>query len=387
MSTPKPWINRKFPRGDGRCAIYIIVHLGYKSLRFNTGIACRLEVWDEVALRIRGTGKKAKDGNLIIEQCLARMNDIFVRYRLQNIQLTPELLKNEWKNPARRVDFFAFFEEAISERRKELAASTVRQHQSAIRILKKYRSSLAFSEITPDFLVSYQRWLKTQRGCAVNTVHSKLKVLRTYMNIAVRKGIIPGSPFENVKIKRTKANRVFLTSDELLKLWNMYERRTLNPTRQRVLAHFLFMCFTGIRISDLKTLRHSNIMDGMLVFSAQKTRHTKLELVRIPLNRYARQIIANETVPGRRFLFDTISEQRMNSYIKEIAAVAEINKKITNHSGRHTFATLWLAKTRDLAQLQSLLGHSNISETMVYVHIQAEDLHKRMQSFEEELFL
>jgi site-specific recombinase XerD len=386
MSTPKPWINTKSPRKDGKCAIYILVHLDYKSLKFNTGIGCSLNDWDDNTLRIKGSSKEVRDNNLIIDECLARMNDIFVRYRLQHIHLTPELLKNEWKNPARRIDFFKFYEEALAERKKELAPGSYRHHKSVIKIIKEFRNNLAFSEINPDLLVAFQRWLKTKRNCKINTVHSKMKVFRAYLNIAIRKGIISENPFERVKIKKAKTNRVFLTSHELQTLWNYYNGSEIKPAKQKVLRHFLFMCFTGVRISDLKSLTCENVIGDTLVFNAYKTKGVKLEVVRIPLNKYAKTLISNEKNNETRFLFNTISEQKMNTYIKEIVQEAGIDKEVTNHSGRHTFATLWLAKTRDLAQLQVLLGHSNISDTMTYVHIEASELHKRMKNFEKDIF-
>lgn len=386
MSTPKPWINTKSPRKDGKCAVYILVHLDYKSLKFNTGVACTEKDWDETILRIRGTSKDVRDDNLIIDECLARMNDIFVRYRLQHIHLTPELLKNEWKNPTRRIDFYSFFKEALHERKKELAPGTYRQHNSVMNVLKEFRKSLAFSEINSDLIVAFQRWLKTKRGSKINTVHTKMKVFRAYLNIAVRKGIIQENPFDRVRIKKARANRIFLTSEELQTLWNFYNGPEIKPAKRKVLRHFLFMCFTGVRISDLKKLTLENVIGDTLVFNANKTKGVKLEVVRVPLNKYAKTLIEQENNNETQFLFNTISEQKMNTYIKEIAQEAGIYKEITNHSGRHTFATLWLAKTRDLAQLQVLLGHSNIADTMTYVHIQTSDLHRRMKSFEKDVF-
>lgn len=385
MPDIKIFINDKSPKKNGKCAVYLIVHLDYKSLKFNTGVSCEKEKWDYKNKRIKGKSKQAKDDNLIIEECKARMNDIFVRYRLQHVHLTPELLKNEWKNPARRINFYSFFDEALKERKKELAPGTYKHHKSVIEIMKGYRTELAFSEITPDFISKYSRWLKSELNNDVNTIHGKMRVFRTYLNIAVRKGIIPENPFNQVKLKKASVNRSYLSASELKVLWKIYTNKKLSDAKLKVLRHFLFMCFTGIRISDLKAIEASNVHGKMLIFNATKTKSMKKSLNRVPLNKYARRLIKDE---GRTFgkLFDTISEQKMNSYIKLIITAAKIKKEITNHSGRHTFATLWLEKTNDLAQLQSLLGHSNISETMVYVHITDTGLKKQMVNFENDLF-
>lgn len=383
MPSVKIHIDSKKPRKDGKCAIYLVVHIDYQSVKFNTGVTCAIASWDAENKRVTGKTKEVKDDNLIIEKCLARMNDIFVRYRLQNAELTPETLRNEWKNPARRVDFFVFFEEALKEKKGTIAHSTWLHHKSMIGTIKEYKQKLSFADITPDYLDRLQRWLKKEQKNDVNTIHGKMRVLRNYLNIAVRKGIIAENPFKQLKLKKASVNRVAINSEELTLLWNLYNQKKLPATKQRILRHFLFMCFTGVRISDLRSFTTANIVSNTLVFSAYKTRETKREPVKVPLNRFALQLIADEGInPGNR-LFKTISEQKMNEHIKTIASDAGVEKDVTNHTGRHTFATLWLAKTHDLAQLQELLGHSDISTTMMYVHIDEEDKRQQMKNFEE----
>lgn len=384
--TPKPYINMKQTSKTGLVTVYIMAHVEYKTLKFNTGVSCTLANWDPKTLRIKGNSKETKDDNLVIEQCLARLNDIAVRYRLQNIHLTPELLKNEWKNPARRIDFYKFFDEAIAERKTDLAPNTVKSHKSAIEIMKMYKAKLAFSEITPDFIDNYQRWLRSKHGNDTNTIHTKMRILRNYLNVAVRKGIISENPFSRVKLKKATTNRIFLTPEELNTLWELYNEKKLTEAKQKILRHFLFMCFTGIRISDLKQLTTSSVIGDMLVFNVKKTKSLKRNMVKVPINSYANQLIADEK-SDTKLLFNTISEQKMNSYLKnDIAPAAGITKEITNHTGRHTFATCWLKKTKDLAQLQVLLGHSNIAETMIYVHVDDDMLRGEMKNFEAILF-
>ncbi len=382
---PKPYINSKQIGKSGQVAVYVMVHVDYKSMKFNTGVSCLAENWDPKTLRIRGNAKEIKDDNLVIEQCLARLNDIAVRYRLQNIHLSAELLKNEWKNPARRIDFYKFFDEAIAERKGDIAPNTVKSHKSAIEIMKLFKPKLAFSEITPDFLENYQRWLRAKHGNHTNTIHTKMRILRNYLNVAIRKGIISENPFSRVKLKKATTSRVFLNPEELKILWDLYENNSLTEAKQKILRHFLFMCFTGLRISDMKQLTQGNVIGEMLVFNVKKTKQVKKNMVKVPLNSYASRLIADEN-SETKLLFNTISEQKMNTYIKEIVASAEIHKEVTNHTGRHTFATCWLKKTKDLAQLQVLLGHSNITETMIYVHVDDEMLRGEMKNFESLVF-
>jgi site-specific recombinase XerD len=115
-------------------------------------------------------------------------------------------------------------------------------------------------------------------------------------------------------------------------------------------------------------------------------------MVKIPLCEQANRLIHDErsthelpTALSVGKLFNPVTEQRMNANIKDIAHLAGIKKPLTNHSARHTFATLFIKKTSDVATLQRLLGHSRIEETMVYVHISEENLVEQMKRFEEGL--
>ena len=137
---------------DGEFTVWLVVNLQYKKMWFNTEVSCPMSSFNVEEGKINGTSKKVKDDNLIIGRCMATMNDIFVRYRLQNAELTPDLLKQEWKNPTRRIDFYAFFEEMMKLRRGEIAEGTRKQHESSINKLKEFRPKLNFTEITVDFL-------------------------------------------------------------------------------------------------------------------------------------------------------------------------------------------------------------------------------------------
>lgn len=370
MAISKVYIDPKKAKKNGELSVYILVHIDYKSVKFNTGVSCKQADFDLKTCRISGNTKKVKDDNLIIETCMARINEIFVRYRLQNIPLTADLLKNEWKNPTRRIDFHNFLKEAIEERKIDVTNGTYKHHKSFAKKIKAFKENLAFAEINADFIESFSRWLKTKDGGSldVNTVHGQLRRFRAFLNIALRKGIINENPFVRVRLRKKQTDRVYLTKDELENLWTLYTRNELSGSHQSVLRHFLFMCFTGVRISDLKLLTENNVIGRMLVFSVFKTKNTKDSMIKVPLTKQALQLIIDEEREDIR-LFDCISDQKMNSYIKTICKKIGIHKQVTNHTGRHTFATLWLKETKNLAVLQKLLGHSDIKETMIYVHV------------------
>lgn len=385
MANLKVYQDPKKIKKNGEASIFITVNIQYKKLFFYTGVSCMPEKFDSDTSRIHGASKKVKDDNLIIEKCLATMNDIFVRYRLQNIEITPDLLKREWKNPARRIDFYAFFNEVIKERKDDIEQSTINQHKSSIEKLKEYKKTLTFSEIDHEFIDGYRKWLKTKKKNDINTIYSALKNFRTYVSLAKRKGIIKESPFSTYSLKRVDTDRVFLTEKEVQDLWIRYNKRWHNDNNQRVLRHFLFMCFTGLRISDLKSATKDCIVHDTLVYVPVKTKNVKVKPIKFPLNSYAKKLIEDES-SQTNLLFNCLSEQKMRSKIKDIVKVDGIYKNVSLHTGRHTFATIWLNRTKDVVALQHLLGHSDINQTMIYVHMTDTMVQKEMLKFDSTIF-
>ncbi len=131
---------------------------------------------------------------------------------------------------------------------------------------------------------------------------------------------------------------------------------------------FLFTCFTGLRVSDIKRLTWENIQSGYLDFRQQKTKGIE----RIKLSKSALEIIESQkgerTAPAGK-VFDIISAYSTNDHIRQWARDAGINKNITWHCGRHTFATLCLSAGNDIYTVSKLLGHKDVKVTQIYARL------------------
>ncbi|HAN19599.1 MAG: hypothetical protein A2X13_14835 [Bacteroidetes bacterium GWC2_33_15] len=370
---------KDYQKSDKTSAVYIYTHLMNEKVRFNTGVSVNPDNWDPIKKRIKGTSKTVKDDNLIIDNCKKRITDAFVRYRLQGKELTPDLLRKEYKIPSTYIDFYDFVEKTILEQKGILSPNTIAMHESVLNKLKLYKKQLMFSEISVEMINDYKKYLKLRLDNKENTIQKNMAVFKSYINIAIRKKIITENPFDHIKIKRINPDRIYLDPEELDKLIELYRKNTLTPNHQRVLRYYLFACFTGLRVSDLKRITHDDIVNNTLVFHAYKT---KSKVIKIPLKEPALILIKN-AAPLRTvgFIFDTYSDQVTNRHLKKIATAAGIDKEISSHSARHTFATLFLRKTKNIAVLQKLLGHTNISETMIYAHVLGEDVEKEMEVF------
>ncbi len=366
---------------NGERTLYAIVRMGRKKIKFNTGVSINPDHFDREKSLVRKSHNDHSDYNLMIESTKSRINEIFVRYRLLFEELSPDLLVKEFKISSTSVDFHTFLDNAIHERSGELTDSTILQHASQANKLKKFSNSLAFAQLDADFMARYNRWLITSEKNDINTRHLSFKFLKTYINIAIRKRIITFNPLKDwMPVKHSSAERVFLTEQEVNEFIDIYRANLLPKNKHNVVRHFLFMCFTGLRISDLRAIEMDQIVNNTLVFSAQKTRSRQLKLVKIPLAPIVLDLINDEApfrISGK--VFRTFSEQHMRRTIKNLATEIGIEKDISLHTGRHTFATMFLRRSKNLAVLQKLLGHSKIEQTMVYAHVMTEDIEDEMR--------
>lgn len=241
------------------------------------------------------------------------------------------------------------------------------------------------SEVDRDFCAGFARYLsrdykgKDGKRITQNSAHAYYARFVCALNVAVRNGVIAANPCNLLsssdKIKATDAQRCYLTQEELQRFADavpVCEKRYIegiNVTKQA----FMFSCFCGLRISDVRALSWGNITttaDGQMRIEIrmQKTQ----ELLYIPLSKQAQTYLPvrgaaadNEKVFARL----SNSPQTISDNVRNIAAAAGINKHVTFHTARHTFATLLLTKGADLYTTSKLLGHADISTTQIYAKI------------------
>ena len=381
MSSANAILRTESPAREGKFPIYIQVSIKRHTVKFSTGFICSKDNWDPEKQHIKGKTKEITDNNLIIDNTKSRIIEIFTRYRLQNRTLTPDLLRQEYRNPSSFTNFLAFIRYQIERRRGEVTHSTIKANQTMVHLLEACKPVIFFQDVNFNLIHDFQKYLK-KKNMKPGTIGKVLSNLKIYTNLALRNKIITDNPFAGIPIRRPAGERTFLMPEELQSLVNLYAKLTLPENHQRVLRYFLFSCFTGLRISDLKKVKPENIVNGnTLIYSPLKTKYTA-KWVKIPLTDPALKLI--QDLPKNKLiglLFNCYSDQVTNRMLKKIAAAADIDKDITSHTARHTFATIFLRETKNLAVLQKLMGHTNISETMIYAHILTEDLEAEMKIF------
>lgn len=255
------------------------------------------------------------------------------------------------------LDYFA------AQRERRPSESTRMIWRSIENHLREYskeadRGPLTFSMITREWLERWQAHLL--RKLSSTTAANYYSTVRTVLRQAAADDLIRKSPCEKVKpLRRRSIQRTYLLVEEL-------ERLQATPCRYPEVARaFLFACFTGPRISDLRALRGKDVVGTRIEFRQRKTD----ELSYVDLGPQALALLGERPIDPEALLFDLPPLKTYNRALKEWAAAAGVNKHLTSHAARHTFATMLLTYGADLYTASKLLGHSSVQTTQVYARI------------------
>lgn len=265
------------------------------------------------------------------------------------------------------ADFVSFCRKMIEEeaelyRRGEKGVSGHGTNKSAFLILEEYTGgSLRFSQLDVVWLEDLKKHLE-RSDFSPRTQVNYFSAIRRFIDRAFREGIIKINPVPAVKhIKKGDAEKVYLLEEELETLIN-------SPCKSEEWRRaFLFSCFTGLRLSDIQKITWDMLQNNTLHFRQQKTGGFEY----LPLSKMALEILSimrsESDGVGEVFFLGNLG--RRSEILRTWAKSAGIDKQITFHSGRHTFATLLLTKGVDLYTVSKLLGHQDIQTTMIYAKI------------------
>lgn len=372
MAVIKTYQATSYVNKDGCAPVYVSFYVERKKIAIPTNLSILVENFDNVTGKVLTREKNHKDYNLCIEKIRARVNDIMVRYRLLKKTLTKETFMKEYNRPDDFRTFYDYVKDYMHRHRGELESSTIDVHLDAINKMRVYDPDLRLECLDEDFILKYKVYLKKKLKNKDSTINKNMSCIKKYCRAAIKEGYMTKNPFENIKVKtRSKSDFTYLTEEELTTLVDLYKSNSLTENYQSVLQIFLFMCFSSLHIGDAKNIRIEGIGKSSFTYYRIKLRNSKPDPIVIPLSDPLKKIIKKAS--GKRkngLLFTTvISDQKINEYLKRIARKVGINKPLSSKAGRHTFATLFLQKTKDLATLKEIMGHSDYRETLIYAHV------------------
>ena len=282
------------------------------------------------------------------------------------------------ENPRTVLDVF----KEHNERCKSLigidfAKGTWRRYEACYNHIERFiqhkykKSDVTLSDVNPIFIRDLEHYLKTERHCAHNSTMKYLRHLKKITRIAIANGWLKSDPFANIKFHFDEVDMDFLTEEELNTVTSQYfEIERL----QQVRDIYLFCCFTGLAFVDIKSLVYTDIEMKDDTYWIKKKRQKTKNWCHIPLLEPAVQLMNkykdHPVCQKKGIVFPVLTNQKMNSYLKEIADVCGINKKLSTHTARHTFATtVTLANHISIEVVSKMLGHSSINMTKKYARV------------------
>ena len=271
---------------------------------------------------------------------------------MSDTEITFEIFKNEHQGKSERIRLLVPIFQDHNDKVKELVGhvyspGTLQRYETSLKHTKdfmqwKYNiSDIGISKINHSFITEYEFYLRSVRKCANNTAVKYIKNFKKIIKLCIANGWIDKDPFVNYKAKVKEVIRHYLTEDEIQ---TIIDKEFVSERLELVRDIFIFSCFTCLAYIDVKQLTKNHISFGIdgdkwIFTTRQKTETTS----KIPLLSMAQSVVAKyENHPvcaNDGSLLPILTSQKMNAYLKEIADVCGINKELTFHIARHTFAT------------------------------------------------
>lgn len=342
-------------------------------------------LWSQAKETARGKSRRACDLNTYIEEARIKLYQIFCELEQQNRPVTAHLLQELFfgqEKPEEVRTLLGTMQEHNDQCRAlvgtDYALITVRRYESCRRYLaelirQRYgKEDLPLAEVNGELVRAFAFYLKTEKGCQQNTVIRYMKCLKKITNLARANDWMAKAPFLGIRFHEKEIVREFLTMDELQTIYRKefpLERLTL------VRDVFIFAAFTGLAFIDVQQLAPEHIVrDNNGNLWIRKPRQKTKNMCNIPLLDIPQEILrkyANHpTCRKKGVLLPVPCNQKMNSYLKEIADICMIRKNLTTHCARHSYATsVCLANGVSLENVAKMLGHSNIKMTQHYARV------------------
>ena len=245
---------------------------------------------------------------------------------------------------------------------------------------KYHCKDMLLHELNPTVIEDYYIYLTTSIGHCNNTAVKTMKTMRTVILHGIKMGVLHNDPYLGVHFHMDEVDRGYLTEEEIKTIMEkQFDLERLERTRDL----FIFSCFTGLAYIDVKALMPENIviLNGVEWISSKRVKTgTKISVV---LFEGAKLIIEKyKNYPRKKgHVFPIYSNQKTNDYLKEIATACGIDKDISFHMARHTFATLTLSKGVPIESVSRMLGHKNIKTTQIYAKITNKKIEEDMAKF------
>ncbi len=386
---------------NGTAPIYIRLTIDGERLEFTTKRYVIPSKWNPAAQKMSGTHEEARSFNVYLKTLEQQIYDAHRQLIESKIPVTVHVLKDKvfgkevkpeiktllpiFKEHNRRLSVLVGKDYSVGTL---VCFTTTSKHLTDFIKWHYHISDLEISKIDHEFITTLEFFLRSEKACSNNTTLKYIKNFKKIIRICLSNGWLEKDPFRAYRGKLNEVVPAFLTKSEL---HSVAQKEFVSERIIQVRDIFLFSCYTGLAYADVKKLKRIEIVTGFDGQQWVSTSRQKTDTAsRIPLlpaaieiiNRYANHPQCQNE--GR--LLPVLSNQKMNAYLKEIADTCGVNKQLTYHTARHTFATtVTLANGVPIETVSKMLGHKNIKTTQHYARILDSKVSEDMEVLKQKL--
>jgi site-specific recombinase XerD len=399
----KTYLLQSKKNANDESPVYIRVNFEGRAINLSTGIFIRCEFWDLKKKMIKSKHPDAVRLNHKLTDSKSKINNIHFdleRNGESSIEKIKEIFTNKGEKKSTLIDLIEYNNQQIKNGLgKGYAIGTLNHYKSFQKKMQDFmkevfnKQDFNLSDLDMSFITKFEYYMNVTCQNQINTIAKEMSRLKKIIHLGVCHNWLTSDPFKNYKKKTVDPNRESLTQLEIDVLSDL----DLTGHLERVRDIFIFICYSGLSYSDLAKLSSGNIItavDGNKIIHVERKK--TFEVCNIPLLPRSEQILTkynnHPICQNKGILLPVISNQKMNDYLKTIGEKANINKPITCHVGRHTFATLSLEMGVPIETVSKVLGHKSIKTTQIYgkvtnskiakdysqFYVQAYDIKKRV---------
>ena len=357
--------------------------------------------WNSAKGKANEKSRGGKDLNLYLDAISANILRIQRDLELDKKEVSAQIILNRYlgKEQSDRHTLMEVFRAHNEKCRAlsgiSLAPATVIRYETTLRLTEEFlqknykKEDCYLDEVTNQFIEDFEFFLKTVRRCCHNTTTKYLLNFKKIIRIALAKGWMKKDPFAQVHFHFEPVEREFLEKQELKAMLN----KEITITRlAQVRDIFCFCCLTGLAFTDVQQLKAEHLVaDIHGKIWIRKARQKTKNMCNIPLLDEAQKIIdryrEHPYCQTHGVLLPVCSNQKMNSYLKELADICGIRKNLSTHCARHTFATLTLASGATIDNVAKMLGHANVNMTRRYAKVLDSSIMRDMEAVAENMAL
>lgn len=367
----------------GQLPIYIRLTVDGQRFEFSSKKFIEKSKWSPELSKMKGSSEEARTLNNYLDLMKSKVFDVQMELIHKNEELSLENFKSRILGTHQRERMIIPIYQNHNDKIEDLigngyAYGTLERFKISLKHLQEFISwkynvsDIGINKIDYAFVTEFEFYLRSVKKCNNNTAVKYVRNFRKIIKICLDNDWMEKDPTTRYEGKMKEVERDFLTEDELNRIYN---KRFSSERLTLVKDIFIFSCYTGLAYVDVKGLKKDHIAIGIdgekWIFKNRQKTDTKSKIPVLPI---AEEIIQKYENHPRCLNEDAIlpilTNQKMNSYLKEIGDLCDISKEITFHMARHTFATsVTLTNGVPIETVSKMLGHKNIQTTQHYAKV------------------